>query len=167
LKKDLLDLPVRKMIYEYVRLNPGVYFREMERDLDLAVGQLDFHLAEMVKGEILVRQEQGGNVRYFIRDRFSQDEKKILAAMRKEIPRTIILYLLDNPGATPSRILEEFTFSAPNLSYHLRKLHALGIVTFDQKGREKAYSVDDAEAIHSLLIMYKRTLFDKVLDMVA
>ena len=58
---DPLDLPLRKRIYDFVRVNPGAHFRQIQRVLDLAVGQLDFHLNALVKGEVLVKQVESGN----------------------------------------------------------------------------------------------------------
>ena len=166
MRGDPLDLPLRKRIAEYVRRNPGVYFRQITRDLNLAVGQLDFHLNTLVKGEVLVKESSGGNARYFVRDRFSKEEKRIIAVLRKEIPRGIVLYLIKNPGSTPSQILDNFRFTSATLSYHMKRLEKAGILQAEQVGRERHYQVIDPDAVQSLLILYRSTLLDTIVDKV-
>ncbi len=166
LRQDLLDLPARRRIYEFIRANPGVHFREVQRHLGLAVGQLDFHMNTLVKGEVLVRESISGEVNFYVRDKFSPDEKKALSILRREIPRGIVLFLLENPGANPGTVLEHFTFRSATLSYHLRRLEKAGILSADQQGRERNYSVKDPELMRSLLIMYRTSIFDMIIDRV-
>jgi len=165
--KDILDLPIRKKLFLYVQANPGVHFREIQRDMELPVGQLEFHLNELVKKEVLVKETKTGNARFYVRDKFTREERDVMNFLRKEVPRDIILYLLENPGSSPSDILSVFTFSGPNLSYHLRRMLTEGIIDFETMGRERVYSVSNPELIETLLVMYRSTLFDKVLDMLS
>lgn len=164
MRGDPLELPLRKRITEYIRRNPGVHFRQISRDLDLAIGQLDFHLNALVKTEVLVREVASGNTRYYVRDRFSKEERKAMSILRREIPRGIVLYLLDYPYSTPTAILTGFNFTSATLSYHLRRLEKYGILEAKQSGRERHYSVHNAELVRSLLILYSATLADTIVD---
>ncbi len=166
MRGDPLDLPLRKRIAEYIRRNPGVHFRQISRDLDLAIGQLDFHMNALVKGEVLVKESGTGNARFYVRDKFSKDERKAMSILRREIPRGIVLYLLDNPGSGPSKILGNFTFTSATMSYHLRRLEKTGVLRVDQDGRERHYFVDDPELVESLLILYRSTLMDTIVEKV-
>jgi len=167
MRKNVLDLPLRKKIFLYLQANPGIHFREIQRDMDLPIGQLEFHLNEMVKKEIIIKETSMGNTRFYVRDRFSRDERRIMNFLRKEIPRDIILFLLENPGSSPSQILEVFTFTGPNLSYHLKRMVKESIVGYEIKGRERVYFLKNPELIRTLLVMYRSTLYDKILDMVS
>jgi predicted transcriptional regulator len=163
---DPLDLPLRKRITEYIRRNPGVHFRLISRDLDLAIGQLDFHINALIKGEVIVKETATGNARYYVRNKFSKDERKAMSVLRREIPRGIVLFLLDNPGSTPSKILESFSFTSATMSYHLRRLEKTGLLRVEQDGRERHYFVDDADLVSSLLILYRSTLMDTIVEKV-
>jgi len=167
LKKDLLELPIRKRIFLFVQRNPGVHFREMLRAMDLPIGQLEFHLNEMVKRELLTKEQTAGNSRFYVRDRFGKEEKQAMGFLRKEVSRDIILFLLENPGATPTKILQTFSFTGPNLSYHLKRMERAGMLRTELKGRERNYYVSDPAMVKDLLVMYRTTLLSKVLDMVA
>jgi predicted transcriptional regulator len=164
---DVLDLPIRKRIFDYIRVNPGVHFRVMQRDLELAVGQLDFHINAMLKSEVIVKEHVSGNVGFFVRDKFTKQEKDALSLLRREIPRGIILYLLENPGSNPGTLLEHFTFTGATLSYHLRRLERIGILKAETIGRERKYSIGDEEMVKSLLIMYKDSIVDRIVDRVS
>ena len=166
MRGDPLDLPLRKRITEYVRRNPGVYFRQISRDLNLAVGQLDFHLNTLVKGEILVKESSVGNARFYVRDKFSKEEKRAISVLRKEIPRGIVLFLMENPGSNPSLILGNFKFTSATLSYHMRRLEKSGILHVKQEGRERHYYVVDPDLVQALLILYQSTLLDTIVDKV-
>jgi predicted transcriptional regulator len=161
---NLLDLPLRKKITEYIRRNPGVHFRQISRDLDLAIGQLDFHLNALVKGRVIVKQVASGNSRYYVRDRFTRDERRVMSSLRREIPRGIVLFLLDNPGSTPTRILENFSFTFATMSYHLRRLEKQEILKAVQHGRKRLYYVRDPETVRSLLVLYSSSLADTIVD---
>lgn len=166
MRGDPLDLPLRKRITEYIRRNPGVHFRQITRDLDLAIGQLDFHLNALIKGEVIVKETVSGNARYYVRDKFSKDERKAMSILRREIPRGIVLFLLDNPGSTPSKILENFTFTSATMSYHLKRLEKIEVLRVEQDGRERHYFVDDPDLVASLLVLYRSTLMDTIVEKV-
>lgn len=166
MRRDPLDLPLRKRITEYIRRNPGVHFRQISRDLDLAIGQVDFHINALIKGEVIVKETGSGNARFYVRDKFSKDERKAMSILRREIPRGIVLFLLDDPGSTPSRILENFSFTSATMSYHLRRMEKVGILRVEQEGRERHYFVDDPDLVSSLMILYRSTLIDTIVEKV-
>ncbi len=161
---DPLDLPLRKRMTEYIRRNPGVHFRQISRDLELAIGQLDFHLNALVKGEVIVKDSSTANARYYVRDRFTKDERRSMSILRREIPRGIVIFLLEHGQATPHEILDSFSFTHATLSYHLKRLEKAGILNVSQVGRERFYSLNDHDLIEMLLVMYKTTLLDTIVD---
>lgn len=161
---DILELPVRKKLTEYIRKNPGVHFRQIARDLELAIGQLDFHLNTLTKGEVLIKDGSTSNARYYVRDKFSREERKAMSYLRREIPRGIVIFLMENPDATPHEILEMFDFTHATLSYHLKRLEKAGILKVEQSGKERHYSVTDPEIIEMLLVLYRTSLLDTIVD---
>lgn len=162
--KDPLDLPLRKRMTEYVRRNPGVHFRQLTRDLGLAVGQADFHLNFLVKGEILIKDDSTSNSRYFVRDKFSKEERKMMSFLRREIPRGIVIFLLEKGESTPHDLLGSFRITHATLSYHLKRLEKAGILAVDQRGRERFYSIEDPDGMEMLLVLYRTTLLDTIVD---
>jgi DNA-binding transcriptional ArsR family regulator len=162
--KDPLDLANRKRIYEAVRQNPGVHFRDLQRRTNMTVGVLSYHLDFLVDRGLLTVDKQESFTRYFPGGQIGRDKQKMLAALRQEIPRGIILFLLMNPGATHSKVLESFTISGGTLSYHIKKLASRGLIQVEKVGRESRMTVIDPEKVSDLLIVYRRSFLDKLVD---
>lgn len=161
---DPLQLENRKRIYECVRGNPGLHFREIQRRVSMPIGVLDYHLNYLVQRGLVTVTKQEGFSRYYPGGQIGVDKMRLLSCLRQEIPRGIILYLLRNPGATHGRLLENFAISGGTLSYHIKKLVTRGVVSVEKKGRESHLSVADPDGVADLLILYRRTFFDRLVD---
>lgn len=161
---DPLDLANRKRIYECIRGSPGLHFREIQRRTALPIGVLEYHLNYLVQKELITLERQENFSRYYPGGQLNKEKQKILSVLRQEIPRGIVLYLLRNPGATHTELLRSFTISGGTLSYHMKKLTSKGVVSAEKRGRESFLRVMDPEKVADLLIIYRRTFFDKLVD---
>lgn len=161
---DPLELQNRKRIFECVREAPGIHFREIQRRTGLPIGVLEYHLRYLVDRSLLVLDRSGSFSRYFPGGQVSQDRQRMLSALRQEIPRGILLYLMIHPGATHGEVLSSFSISGGTLSYHVKKLVSLGVVRVEKVGRESRLTVVDPDKVADLLIIYRRTFLDKLVD---
>ncbi|UCE81082.1 MAG: winged helix-turn-helix transcriptional regulator [Methanobacteriota archaeon] len=162
--RDPLDLANRKRIFEFIRSSPGVHFREIQRRTRLPIGVLEYNLNYLVRKELLSVERHDNFSRYYPSGQLSKEKQKILSVLRQEIPRGIVLYLLRNPGATHTELLDNFTISGGTLSYHVKKLTIRGVVSAEKRGRESYLRVTDPDKVADLLIVYRRTFFDKLVD---
>lgn len=161
---DPLQLENRKRIYECVRGNPGLHFREIQRRVNMPIGVLDYHLNYLAQKGLVTVTKQEGFSRYYPGGQIGADKMRLLACLRQEIPRGIVLFLLRNPGATHGQLLENFVISGGTLSYHIKKLVSKGAVKLEKKGRESHLTVVDPDVVTDLLIVYRRTFLDKLVD---
>lgn len=161
---DPLLLENRKRIFECVRGNPGLHFRELQRRIGLPIGVLDYHLNYLVQKGLLSVRKQEGFSRYYPGGQMAAEKMRLLSCLRQEIPRGIMLYLLRNPGATHGQLLSRFSVSGGTLSYHIKKMLALGAIRLEKMGRESHFTVVDPETVTDLLIVYRRTFLDKLVD---
>lgn len=161
---DPLELESRKRIYECVRNSPGIHFREIQRRTNLPIGVLEYNLNYLVHRSLLTVDKQESFSRYFPSGQVSPDKQRILSSLRQEIPRGVVLYLLRHPGATHGEVLGNFTISGGTLSYHVKKLVSRGVVKLDKVGRESRLTVVDPDKVADLLIVYRRTFLDKLVD---
>jgi predicted transcriptional regulator len=145
----MLELEVRKGIFQYISLNPGVHFREIQRALQIAIGALDYHLKFLEKNEVIAVKDEGHYRRYYPRNKFDTKSKSILSFLRQEIPRGIILFLIENKKCTHSKILSNFSISGATLSYHLKRMQAEGLLKSEKKGREIEYELLEDEKLIS------------------
>lgn len=162
--KDPLELANRKRIFETIRQNPGVHFRDLQRRTNMPIGVLSYHLDYLVERGLLTVDKQESFTRYFPGGQIGRDKQQMLAALRQEIPRGIILFLLMNPGATHGKVLESFTISGGTLSYHIKKLVSRGLIRVEKAGRESRMTVTDPDKVSDLLIVYRRSFLDKLVD---
>jgi len=162
--KNPLELANRKRIYEAVRQNPGVHFRELQRLTGMPIGVLSYHLDYLANRGLLTVDKRESFTRYFPGGQLGRDEQQMLGALRQEIPRGIILFLLMNPGATHGEVLESFTISGGTLSYHIKKLVSRGLIKVDKAGRESRMTVIEPDKVSDLLIVYRRSFLDRLVD---
>jgi len=98
-KDDILKLETRRDIYNVILKNPGLHLREILRITNLPTGSLQYHLKYLEKYGLITSIANKKYIRYYIKDKVSHKEKKILNFLRQEIPRRIILMLLiPGPG---------------------------------------------------------------------
>lgn len=162
--QDPLELENRKKIFECIRGSPGLHFREIQRRTTLPIGVLEYHLNYLVNRSIVTLDKQENFSRYYPGGQLNSEKQRILSSLRQEIPRGIMLYLLRNPGATHGEVLTNFTISGGTLSYHIKKLVAKGVIRLEKVGRESRMTVLDPDKVSDLLIIYRRTFFDKLVD---
>jgi len=162
--QDPLELENRKRIFECIRSSPGLHFREIQRRTALPIGVLEYHLNYLVDRSIISLDKRESFSRYYPGVLMGQDKQRILSSLRQEIPRGVILFLLGNPGATHGDVLKNFTISGGTLSYHVKKLVSKGVVKLEKVGRESRLTVIDPDKVADLLIVYRRTFLDKLVD---
>ena len=159
------NLNSRKRIFETIQTSPGIHLREMVRSLDMAVGNLQYHLHHMEKKNIVFSVKDEQFVRYFVKDKkLDASDRKILSFLRKKACRHILLALMEIPGMNNKELSSAIGLSASTVSWHVKKLVDAGIVKKTVNGRESNFEVSGAENVAELMITYKESFFDKMLD---
>ncbi|WMW26272.1 winged helix-turn-helix transcriptional regulator [Methanolobus sediminis] len=160
-----LELETRKRIFETIRSSPGIHLRELERSLGIAVGSLQYHLHYMQKKNIISAQKDEQFLRYFVRDKeLSENDRLVMSFLRKKACRHILITLMENPDLNNKDISSAIGLSPSTVSWHLNKLVASGVVNKIINGRESNFEVINPEEITELIITYKSSFFDRMLD---
>ncbi len=154
----------RRRIFEQVSKNPGTYLREMEAALGVSVGDLQYHLGQLEKGGLIYAHDDGKRKGYFVANEVPFFDRQAISIIRMRTPRRIIIFLLMNPDATFHQILKEFRFTKGALSFHLKRLTGSGMVTRGKRERESTYRVAEPERSRNLLVTYRASIADDVLD---
>ena len=162
--EDVLELENRRRIYQLLLKYPGMYLREMEKELGLAVGVLEYNLSYLEKKEILMVEREGNRKRYFVREGFSWGDKATVGLLRQEIPRRIVVFLMLNENASFQDVLAQFNISKSTLSFHMKKLTDANIVGSEKDGRATNYRVLDPENTARVILTYKASFLDAVVD---
>lgn len=164
MKEDYLALETRKKIYDLIANSPGLHKRQIARQLNMSLSTIDYHLHYMEKRAIITSKQDGKYKRYFIAEKVSPVDKRILSILRQETPRKIVIFLIENPRAIHKEICQHIKKAPSTISFHLKKLIEAGIIEEISLGKEKAYIVRNVEKVVDLLISYKSTFLDKAVD---
>ena len=165
-KKKILELDVRKRIYEIVKKFAGCHFREIERKSGLSTGSVSYHLHYLARQGLIKEEKEGNNLRYFPAD-FKSKNIKLLALLRQKSVREILLFILIHDNCGHKEMAQSVGLSPSTVSWHLKKLEENNIVGFTKNGRRTSYHIlIDEEEIVNLLITYKGSFLDTMVDRV-
>lgn len=159
-----LDLETRRELYELISKFPGLHFREILRRLEISSGNLNYQLSYMIKHDIIVTIEDGNLKRYYVAGKVKGKEKRILACLRNETARGLVLFLLLNPNTQFNELSQNFDLAPSKLAYHLKKLVEKDIIEKKKEGRITLYKAKDEEAIANVLITFRPSFLDSIVD---
>ncbi|MBI2078262.1 MAG: helix-turn-helix domain-containing protein [Euryarchaeota archaeon] len=163
-KFRLLELENRRRIYEFLKEAPGTHLRALQRELSMPIGTLEYHLYQMEREGLLVTREDGRFKAYFTQENLDRRDRDFLYYLRQEMPRRIALEVANEPGVRFQALVGRLPISASTLSFHLKKLLHAEIVSEEPIGREKAYRCPDADRVKKLIVQYRATFVDDVVD---
>ena len=153
----------RRQIVEHVRGDPGVHFNALVRGLDMAPGQVQYHLKRLLD-ERLVAEDCYGRTHYYPPS-FDAWERRALALLRRETSADIVATLLESGETPATEIAERVGIARSTLSWHGERLADAGLVEErrDARGRvvlDLAYS----ERTARLLRRSRPTLPGRLVD---
>lgn len=157
---ESLELEPRKKIYRVIEDNPGLHLREIDRKLDIPLGTIRYHVRVLEKNDMIVSRKEDKYKRFYATGEVDHADKKKLEVLRKELPRTIILFLLEYPDSKHGEISESLAVADSTLSYYLKKLRKKDMI----ERRDGKYRVKEEDQIANLLIQYKQTFLDSLVD---
>ena len=161
--QDIL-LENRRLIYDFILQNPGSHQRKIERDLDINVGTLRYHLRYMEKERIITSRKERNLKVYFVAGKQGASKKTILSLLQQKRFRDIILSIIDTPGLTHREIADKLSLKPSTLSKYIKVLEERGVVHHEKVERERHYYVENEREIMSLLLAYKPSFWDSFID---
>lgn len=132
----------RAIVADAVDAHPGVHFNELVRSLDLARGQVQYHLRRLDAEDTIVVDRYHGQTHYYPPD-FDEWERRALALLRRETAGDIVVHLLQDGPTRPDTVASELDIARGTLEWHLDRLLAHGLV---EKRRENGRLVLAASA---------------------
>ncbi len=165
-EEEVLDLERRRMVFQFVRSHPGLHMRGLEKQLDISLGDLRYHLDYLEKKGFITSRSDGYRKTYFsARDVYLQD-RDILALLRQKGPRRLILHLMLVKEAPFDDLRQVLGVSKSTLSFHLKKLTQKRVVEVRTRETRNFYYLGDKERVAELLITYKGSFLDAAVDRV-
>ena len=142
-RSNVLKNTNRDKIYSFVSSNPGTYPNEIIKETGLNRGVVEHHLKTLKNQNMIVSHKVCGKSHYFLNaSTYGEKEKVLLAELKNEKRRRIILEILNCEQITHETLAGKIGVSAPTVNWHIRHLKEEGIVSADMNGRHTSYCID-------------------------
>jgi predicted transcriptional regulator len=154
--KELLNQDTRNSVYEVVKTNPGIHFREICRVMDKKMGVVQYHARLLEEAGLIQSFGDGRYKRFCVPETLgSKDDQaftqKLVGFLQRGTSEQIIQILLNDATAndngnhaTGTRhgvIAEALGLTSQAVTWHAKKLAQDGIIQCQKVGREKFYSL--------------------------
>ncbi len=161
--EQALKLDIRKKIYNTIKRNPGLHFREIQRRVGIATGALQYHLDYLTKKHLVKTERETKFLRYYlVRQDF--EDTSLMALLRQDSMRKIIVFLMQKRFANNQTISKQVNLSPSTTSWHLEKLVESGVIEKNRRGRKTYFKLTDKDKIAELLVGYKRSFLDEAVN---
>ncbi len=111
----------RTRIRQYVESRPGVHFNDLVRGSELAPGQVQYHLRDLLGENHLVSQQLYGKTHYYPPE-YDEWERSALALLRRETARDVLVTLLERESARPATLADDLGIARSTLEWHVGHL---------------------------------------------
>jgi predicted transcriptional regulator len=145
-KDKILKNERRGKIYEFIKKNPGLHFRELQIHLEVPLGSFEYHLDYMVIKKILLRDSEGHYTQYYV-EHLDGEDKKILCSLRQRRLREIVLIILSKEKVKYSDLLGSLKIPSSTLSFYIKYLRDLNIVSRRKIGYENFYFIKERDRV--------------------
>ncbi|MEK6963471.1 MAG: transcriptional regulator [Nanoarchaeota archaeon] len=162
-KEDALLLETRKKIYSLIEQFPGIHFRALYRLYNRGTGNLEYHLRYLEKKNLIKVEKSRGNKRLFPLG-LNDYERNLLGVLQQGAYRRIVLKLLTDKGVNHKELVKELGKFPSTITTYLNVLEKQNVIVSRKKGREKTYELKDKDEVVKILIAYKESFLDKLVD---
>jgi predicted transcriptional regulator len=154
--KELLNQDTRNAVYEVVKTNPGIHFREICRVMDKKMGVVQYHARLLEEAGLIQSFGDGRYKRFCVPETLgSKDDQvftqKLVGFLQRGTSEQIIQILLNDATASENGdhatgtrhgvIAEALGLTSQAVTWHAKKLAQDGIIQVQKIGREKFYSL--------------------------
>ena len=161
--EEQMALSPRDRIYSTIGKNPGLHFREIQRRVEIATGALQYHLDYLKKKHLIYEEKEGKFSRFYAHQEQKINEK-LMNLLRQDQVRQIVLFLLTKRKASIKTIVKEMNISTSTTKFHLQKLLDAEVVLEKIQNGKTFYSLKEREPIMEILIVYKKSFMDSLVD---
>jgi predicted transcriptional regulator len=152
----------RVRILDFIKANPGTHLRKIKRELNLAMGVIQYHLYKLERERSIISVRHGLYKRFYADKGLRLEDREILNVLSQETERDIVLYIIKNPLVTQKELSEFARISASSTNWHMKRLCAAGFVQPRREAGFVYYSVrGDRARILTLLRSYHPRIWER------
>lgn len=133
----------RRRIFDQVRQRPGQSIAEIATTIGVSHSTASYHLERLMEFNLLAATQDGNKVRFFVNGgMFTEEERRVLAALSNGETRRVLAIILANPGSYRAELTALLHVSSPTVNWHLSRLLAAGLVVEEPRGRNRYLFAD-------------------------
>jgi len=150
----------RRRIRRRIDRDPGIHFRALTRGLELATGQVQYHLARL---DDVTAERVNGRTHYYPPG-YDAWERHTLAMLRRETARDVVVALYEGDQTRPDAVADRVGVARSTLEHHLDGLVAGDIVAKQRDGNRVTLSLARPEETVALLGAVEPSLAERLTD---
>lgn len=133
----------RRRIFDQVRQRPGQSIAEIATVVGVSHSTASYHLERLMEFNLLAATQDGNKMRFFVNGGlFTEEERRVLAALSNAETRKVLAVILANPGSYRAELTALLRVSSPTVNWHLSRLLAAGLVMEEPRGRNRYLFAD-------------------------
>lgn len=114
-------------ITKTIATHPGIHFNHLVRALNIAPGQAQYHLRDLLQTDTIVEERLYGRTHYFPPG-YDPFERGAIAVLHRETARDILFFLLEEEESKPTAVADALGIARSTLEWHLNHLTEQGLV---------------------------------------
>lgn len=139
----------RRRIFDQVRTQPGQSIAEIATTVGVSHSTASYHLERLLEFNLLASTQDGNKMRFFVNGGlFTEEERRVLAALSNAETRRVLATILANPGSYRAELTALLHVSSPTVNWHLSRLLLAGLVAEEPRGRNRYLFADAARLRH-------------------
>ena len=149
-------------ILRFIEENPSCHLRKIKKELDLAMGTVQYHLDRLEKAGRITSQKQGFHKHYFLVGAFQENEKQLLEVLSNETAREILMFIIEQKYPSQSEISKHIGISSASVSWQIKRLQDYRVIEEIKEGRFKRYKLHgDSKKFVALLKNYYPSIWNR------
>ena len=142
-----------------IEKNPGIKFREIMRNTGMKNGVLSHYLSKLER-DGTIQVHRGIRQTRFYPLYFTEQESKIVKALRRQTPRDIMVSLILHGDLEFSQIVQHVKKSQSTVSLYLSQLVDDKVVQIELSEKKKRYHLKDRQMVDKLIEDYHPRLLE-------
>lgn len=131
-----------QLVLQFIQKNPGCHMRQIQRDLDMAMGTIQYHLSSLEEMGKIISERAESHRFYFPVGSFGDFERNILKILNQDSAREILLFIIERKNPTQTDIVDTIKISSGTANWHLIRLLEHGVITEEREGKFKRYHLN-------------------------
>ena len=158
----------RTQIFTFIVEHPGAHLRMIRRQLNLAMGVVQYHIEGLEKEGRIISSRRGFYKRFYPTSVFGAAQLEIMDVLAQETERDLLLFLLQNPNATQKELAGYAKISPSSINWHMRRLSNSRLIETRHEGATVRYFVKVSRAeVLALLRNFHPAIWERWADRLA